>query len=311
MTLIGENIHIISPKVKQAIIDKDAEFILDLVKAQLESGVGTIDLNIGPAKGALEGSMKWLLELIQNTFKNVSFSLDTTSLAELKSGFEILKNPSDAFLNSASAEPARLQSTVELAAKYGSNLIALTLSGASGIPKTAEERFELAYNMAEAANAQGIDNSKIYLDPLVLPICVDQAQAGVTLDSIRMFKESFEPEIKTVVGLSNVSNGCPKENRALINRVFLALALGAGLDIAIVDSFDLETLKVFKTIKSSIGAADASKGIYYSLYEMNKNFCELEDLKFDKTDPEQLKIYKTAQILLGKEIYTHSYLGGI
>ena len=305
MSLIGENIHIISPSVKQAIIERDGSFILDLVRRQVDCGVKIIDLNIGPAKGSLEGSMRWLIELVQDNIAGVNFSLDTTSFTELKSGFEVLKNPSIAFLNSTSAVPERLQNTVELAAKYGSNLVALTLSEA-GIPKTAEERFELAYAMAEAANAAGIDNSKIYLDPLVLPVCVDQAQAGTALESIRMFKESFEPEIKTVVGLSNISNGCTKEFRPLINRVFLILALGAGLDAAIVDSFDAQTVELHNDAQNG-----NLKGIWSALYKMSKNFCELEELEFDKTNPEQAKIYKTAQILLNKEIYTHSYLGEI
>lgn len=308
MSLIGENIHIISPSVKQAIAERDENFILDLVKKQLEAGVDVIDLNIGPAKGPLEGSMKWLIELVQGVGKSsaaVNFSLDTTSLAELKSGFEVLKNPTGAFLNSASAVQERLENTTKLAAKYGANLIALTL-GEAGIPKTAEERFELAYTMVEVANAQGIENNKIYLDPLVLPVCVDQTQAGTALESIRMFKESFEPEVKTVVGLSNISNGCTKEFRPLINRVFFTLALGAGLDCAIVDSFDTQTVELHNCLKNG-----TAEGIYAALYDMSKNFGELEDLEFDKTDPEQVKVFKTAQILLNKEIYTHSYLGEI
>jgi len=302
LSLIGENIHIISPSVKAAIVERDRAFISDLVKRQVDAGVKVVDLNIGPAKGALEGSMAWLVELLQDSFDGVDFSLDTTSLAELKSGFEALKNSSGAFLNSASAVEARLNSTVELAAKYGANLIALTL-GDGGIPKTAEERFELAYMMAEAANAEGIENGKIYLDPLVLPVCVDQAQAGVALESIRMFKESFEPEIKTVIGLSNISNGCTKEFRPIINQVFFTLALGAGLDGAIVDSFDKPIIDIYNGVKNG-----TLKGIFGSLYEMSKNFGELEELEFDKTDPEQVKIYKTAQILLNKEIYSHSFI---
>lgn len=303
MTLIGENIHIISPVVKLAIIEKNEKFILDLVKKQIEAGVKTIDLNIGPGKGGLVGSMKWLINLIQNNFK-VDFSLDTTSLDELKSGFEILNNSKNSFLNSASAEPTRLSTTTKLAKEFDANLIALTLNN-SGIPKTAEERLELAYEMATAANEEGIENSKIYLDPLVLPVCVDQTQAGVTLDSIRMFKESFDPEIKTIIGLSNISNGCTKEYRPLINRVFLVLAMGSGLDGAIVDALDLETIKTYNAVKQ--GKGDVNE-IYFSLYEMSKNFADFEDLKINKEDEEQLKIYKTAQILLNKEIYTHSFV---
>lgn len=304
MGLIGENIHIISPAIKNAIAEKNENFILNLAKRQIEAGIKIIDLNIGPAKGPVAGAMEWLVSLVQNNF-DVDFSLDTTNLIELEKGLKCIKNPENSFLNSTSAEPIKLDNATTLASKYNCNLIALTMNNSSGIPKTAEERLELAYEMACVANEKGIENSKIYVDPLVLPVCVDQNQASITLNSIRMFKESFDPEIKTVIGLSNISNGCKNEFRALINRTFLTLALGAGLDCAIIDALDNETIEMYNKIKSSDSGL---LEIYFSLFEMSKNFGELEDITFDKDDIEQVKIYKTAQILLNKEIYTHSFI---
>lgn len=307
MALIGENIHIISPVVKAAIVEKNDEFILDLVKKQVNCGINIIDLNIGPAKGALAKSMARLVNLIQENFPDIAISLDTTSISELKEGFEALKSRKNSFLNSASADPQRLSNTVALASEYSVNLIALTLDNSTGIPKTPEERLELAYSMAIAANENGIENGKIFLDPLVLPVCVDQAQASVTLNSIRMFKESFDPEIKTIIGLSNISNGCTRELRPLINRVFFTLALGAGLDAAIVDGLDTEIINLYNALKSGKNA-ETLNPIYFALYEMSKNFGELTDLTVDKNDPEQVRVFKTAQILLNKEIYTHSFV---
>ncbi len=302
--MIGENIHIISPTVKEAISTRNEEFILNLVEKQVNCGVKTIDLNIGPAKGQLAGSMEWLIDIISSKF-DVNYSLDTTNLSELEAGFKKLNNSKIAYLNSASAEPTRLSTTVELASKFGSNLIALTLNNSIGIPKTSEERLELAFEMVTAANEVGIENEKIFLDPLVLPVSVDQSQAGVTLESIRMFKESFDPEVKTVVGLSNISNGSYKEYRPLLNKVFLTLALGAGLDTAILDGSDKEIIDIFRALK---GEDIKIPEIYRKIYEMSQNFGDIEDIDYNKNNFEDYKVVQTARILLNKEIYTHSYI---
>lgn len=304
--LIGENLHIISKRTKEAIMERDESYVLDNIKKQYENGVKTIDLNIGPAKGKVEGSLKWLIELIGQKY-DVDFSLDTTNISEMKEGFSTLKNPENAFLNSSSADDEKLNITTEIASKYNSNLIALTMNAQTGIPKTPDERMELAMNIIDKTTSMEIDNSKVWIDPLILPICAAQEQAVVSLDTIRMIKESFDPEVKTIIGLSNISNGCPNELRSLINRTFFALALGCGLDGAIVDALDVKTLEVYQVIKSQ-NARNSAEKMYIELYNTMQNFGEIEDIKYDKNDIEQHSIYRSATILLNKEIYSHSFV---
>jgi 5-methyltetrahydrofolate corrinoid/iron sulfur protein methyltransferase len=287
MSLIGENLHIISPRIKEALINRDEEFVLDLIKRQKDVGIKTVDLNIGPAKNKLEGCMAWLINLIQNNF-DLNISLDTTSIKELKEGFKILKNPESSFLNSVPSEGERLLLGVDVAAQYGCNLIALTMNS-KGIPKAADERLELAFNILEAAQERGIENSKIYFDPLILPVCVEQSQASVALDTIRMIKESFDPVPKTIVGLSNISNGSLKELRPLINRVFFVLALGCGLDGAIVDAFDDELIRVYNVIKEG-NAQNKNDDLYLNLYKMSQTFGIL-------------KMSNMIKMMLNKEIF--------
>lgn len=304
--LIGENLHIISKRTKEAIMERDESYVLDNIKKQYENGVKTIDLNIGPAKGKVEGSLKWLIELIGQKY-DVDFSLDTTNISEMKEGFSTLKNPENAFLNSSSADDEKLNITTEIVSEYNSNLIALTMNAQTGIPKTPDERMELAMNIIDKTTSMEIDNSKVWIDPLILPICAAQEQAVVSLDTIRIIKESFDPEVKTIIGLSNISNGCPNELRPLINRTFFALALGCGLDGAIVDALDVKTLEVYQAIKSQ-NARNSAEKMYIELYNTMQNFGEIEDIKYDKNDIEQHSIYRSATILLNKEIYSHSFV---
>lgn len=304
--LIGENLHIISKTTKQAIVERNETYVLDNIEKQYKNGIRTIDLNIGPAKAQIAGSLKWLIELISQKY-DVNFSLDTTNMAEMQEGFSVLKNPKNAFLNSTSADEEKLNSTIEIVKKYDSNLIALTMNSKTGIPKTPDERLELACEIIESTMNAGIDNNKVWIDPLILPLCAAQEQAVVSLDTIRMIKESFDPEVKTIIGLSNISNGCPNELRPLINRTFFALALGCGLDGAIVDAFDTQTLDVYNVIKNQ-NPKNPTDELYIELYNTMQNFDEIENIKYNKDDIEQHKIFRSATILLNKEIYSHSFV---
>lgn len=304
--LIGENLHIISKTTKEAIFKRDEDYVLNIIKKQVENGIKTIDLNIGPAKGDAKGALSWLIGLIDSNF-SVNYSLDTTNIDEMREGFSCLKTPQECFLNSTSADSEKLNNTVEIVKEYNSNLIALTMSAETGIPKTPDERLELAMNIIDKTTQEEIDNSKVWLDPLILPVCAAQEQALVSLDTIRMFKESFDPEVKTLVGLSNVSNGCLKEYRPYLNRTFFALALGCGLDGAIIDGFDTKTIDVYDAIKSN-NPTNKLQELYIALSEMMKNFEDLDTINFNKENDEEFAIYRCAQILLNKEIYTHSFI---
>lgn len=301
MILIGENIHVISKIVREALIKRDENFVLDLINAQ--NKMDYIDLNVGPAKSDLIEVLPWLAKIIQNN-SECGISFDTTNSEEMKKGLQSFSGKT--FINSISLDDERIEKIGGLAVEYGSNLIALTLSKENGIPKDADGRLEIAFNIYEKCLEKGIDNEKLFFDPLILPICVDQSQGIEAINTIKMIKESFDPPVKTVIGLSNVSNGCPKDLRPLINRVYASLAFGAGLDAAIIDAKDDELIRILKMLEMNSPKSQLDK-LYVNLSDMILNFGELDDIEFDKEDLEQLKVIKTARILLNNEIYSHSF----
>lgn len=301
MILIGENIHVISKIVREALVKRDENFVLDLINAQ--NKMDYIDLNVGPAKSDLIEVLPWLAKIIQNN-SECGISFDTTNSEEMKKGLQSFGGKT--FINSISLDDERIEKIGGLAVEYGSNLIALTLSKEDGIPKDADGRLEIAFNIYEKCLEKGIDNEKLFFDPLILPICVDQSQGIEAINTIKMIKESFDPPVKTVIGLSNVSNGCPKDLRPLINRVYASLAFGAGLDTAIIDAKDDELIRILKMLEMNSPKSQLDK-LYVNLSDMISNFGELDDIEFDKEDVEQLKVIKTARILLNNEIYSHSF----
>lgn len=303
MLLIGENIHVISKTVQTALLERDESFILDLIKRQAH--MDYVDLNVGPAKGDMEGVLPWLCELVENN-TDLKISFDTRNIDEMKRGLQKTKNPQRAIINSTSADLDRLEVLGDLAASFGSNLIALTMNKEVGIPKSADERLALAFEVFEKVQEKGIENEKIFFDPLILPVSVDQSQAQEALNTIQMIKQSFDPEVMTIIGLSNISNGSPKEIRGLINKVFAILAHGAGLDAAIIDSFDADLINTLKILETR-SATNKIEELYIKLSDMIKEFSDLEEISYDSNDYVQVDIIKTARILLNKDIYSHSF----
>ena len=87
----------------------------------------------------------------------------------------------------------------------------------------------------------------------------------------------------------------------------MVLAMGCGLDSAIVDSFDSELLRINRVIEKQTAQNSYDK-LYLNLYDMMQAFDDTDSIEYDKTDIEQVKIFKTAEILLNKKVYTNSYL---
>lgn len=279
---------------------KDENFVKNLVKIQ--QNTDCIDLNVGPAKNKLDRIFEWLIPLVGN--QNISF--DSTNSDAIEQGLSLVKNSKNCFINSTSKDEVKLERLTDLAAKHNCNLVALAMSKETGIPKTADGRLEIIFEIYEKCMEKGIESNKIFFDPLVLPICADQTQALEALNTIQMVKESFEPKVNTVIGLSNISNGCPKELRPLINRVFGVLAFGAGLDAVILDAKDTELVRIFKMLENNNPTSSVDM-LYVNLANMVKEFKELEEIEYNHNNIEECNIIKTATILLNKKIYSDSF----
>jgi 5-methyltetrahydrofolate--homocysteine methyltransferase len=137
-------------------------------------------------------------------------------------------------LNSVNGNASRMDAIFPIAAEHEAPLIALPVDE-SGIPKTSGDRVDVCRKMMERANKAGIPPERMYFDPLVVPISTGERQGRITLDTLAAIKGGINGA-KTVVGLSNVSHGLPC--RSLINGVFLSVAIGFGLDAAILNPND-------------------------------------------------------------------------
>jgi len=307
MLIIGENIQIISTLVKNAVETRDAKPLQDLARKQVEMGAGMIDLNIGRRKKDGPEVMSWMADIMHEAVPGTGLSLDTTNAAAVEAGLKRCKELGvEAMINSASADPERLESMMPLAAEYGCKIIALTMG--ANIPASADSRVELAMSViVPKAMELGIPVERLYLDPLALTVNGMQEHAMETINAVRMFKMMLDPPPMTTIGLSNVSNTTPHEGRSLLNRTFLAMLMAAGLDSAIADPLDEKQNEVIRIIEQRDDSTPVGR-LLLTLYDKTAAMESLEPDDVDMNDPDQVAIFKTVRVLENKTIYAASYL---
>lgn len=244
MLIVGEKINIISKTIGPAIKERNSKPIQELARAQVEAGADLLEVNIGPATKGGPEMMEWLVKTVQEVV-DVPLSIDTTNPEATEAGLKVHKG--QALINSASGDPERLQAMMSLAKEYKAKIIGLTLTE-KGIPRDASERCIIAADILQAATEYGIPMEDLYLDPLLLPVAVAQEQAIQGLEAITMFKQLNDPAPQTIVGLSNICNGAPKEVHSVLNTTYLIMLMNCGLDAAIADALDKNLMNAVKTV---------------------------------------------------------------
>lgn len=234
MFIIGELINGMYKDIGKAIRSKDERVIQERAIEQIKAGADALDVNCGPASRDPVVDIQWMVNVIQEVTDR-PLALDSSKPSVIEAGLKVLKNR--AIINSTTADEDKLEVLIPLAIKYKARLIGLTISK-RGIPQNKDQRLELAATIISHAQEKGLDSSDILLDPIVMPVNVAQAQMKDILESLRDFKVISDPAPKTVVGLSNVSQGTCQ--RSLVNKTFLIMAVACGLDAAILDPLDKE-----------------------------------------------------------------------
>jgi 5-methyltetrahydrofolate corrinoid/iron sulfur protein methyltransferase len=305
MYIIGENIHIMSDKVKAGLKERDAGFFEKLAVAQVEAGAQALDINLGPRKKDWEEIFPWMVRTVESVV-DVPLCLDSTNLLGIEAGLKVISK-AQPIINSTSAEEERLEAVPLIAKKYNAKLVALTM-GKSGIPVSADERVSIAIEkLIPRALEIDFPVADLIIDPLVLTVSGCQEYCPELIEAVRTLQVVWDPPPAISVGLSNVSNAVPDQNRSLINRVYCAMLMGAGLQMIIADPFDEAQNEVIRVIEESDASTPIGK-LYLKISECSAAMEALSIDDVDMSDPEQAAIWKTVQILRNKVIYADSYL---
>jgi cobalamin-dependent methionine synthase I len=245
MIIIGERINTSRKEIAEAVEKKDAEFIKSEAIKQAKAGADFIDINCGTNISTEVEDLKWLARLVQSAV-DLPLCIDSPNVKAIEAVLAIHKGK--AFINSVTAEEHRAEEILPLVKKYDCFVVGLAMSE-EGVPHTAQQRKNAAAQVLNYFNKYGINKERLFIDAVVQPIATDSSQALEFLEGLKLIKTTLG--LKTVAGLSNVSFGLPK--RSVLNKSFIAMAIGYGLDAAITD---ITNPDIYSTIK----AAEALSG---------------------------------------------------
>ena len=238
---IGERIHCIAPSIRKAMDERDPAPILERAAAQIKAGATYLDVNIGPAEKDGPERMMWAVKLLQENFDNVPLALDTANMRAIEAGIKVYNRTNGKpIVNSADAG-SRI-GYLDLAA--ANDAICIALCSADGIAKDNEERMMHCDNMLERGLSLGMSSDDLWFDPLFLVVKGMQDKQMEVLEAIKMFSDKG---LKSTGGLSNNSNGAPKEVRPIMDATLVAMCMMQGLTSAIVNPNDR---RLMETIKS-------------------------------------------------------------
>ena len=249
MLIIGEKINATSKRVAQAIAQRDASFLQEMARQQVEAGAHYLDVNAGTGQGSDQEAddLKWAIDTIRAATE-VPLAIDSSDPRAIEAALAHYRGDAS-IINSVNAEEQKLKALLPLALEHQADVIALAMDD-SGVPRDVEGRLRACDRILERAEAYGIPLDRILFDPLALPLSVDTDQGMVTLRTLEQIKTRW-PQARTSLGLSNASYGLPL--RGVINRALLLMAMYLGLDSVILDPLDARLMTYIKAAQVVLG----------------------------------------------------------
>ena len=245
-TVMGERLNPTGRKsLKEALKNENTDYIIKLALEQINAGAEILNVNVGLPDIDEKTVMPKVIREIQGII-DTPLQIDSSNIEALEQGLRYYNGRT--IVNSVNGKEDSLEKILPIVKKYGSALVGLALDD-KGIPETAEGRFEIAKKIVTRAQSYGIRKEDIFIDCLSLTVSAQQSEAMETIKAIKLVKEKLG--VKTILGVSNISFGIP--SRKHINNTYLNLALGSGLDLAIINPNEegmVEAIDAFKVINN-------------------------------------------------------------
>src|SRR4029077_479735 len=232
-TMVGERVNSQgSRKAKELLLADDYDGLVMIAEDQVEGGAHVLDVCVALTERTDEDEqMPRLVEKISLT-QPPPIQVDSTEPEVIERALEQI--PGRAIVNSINLEAGRcnVDRVVPVALAHGAALIALTIDE-TGMAKTAQRKVEIARRIRDmCCREHGLDPEVLIFDCLTFTLTTGDEEwrrsALETIAGIRALKEAI-PQVKTSLGVSNVSFGVSPGARAVLNSVFLHHCVHAGL----------------------------------------------------------------------------------
>lgn len=247
MIIIGERINSTRKTIAPAVEGKDASFIQKEAQEQATAGANYIDINVATMMERECERMEWAIRAVQEVV-DLPICIDTPDPEAMKVGLATAKGKP--IMSSITGEKKKLEAYLPLLKEHDCSVIALCMDD-TGMPETAEQRFEVGARLVRDLTRAGKKEEEIFIDPLVRPVSTGGHYGKVVLETISRLRAEF-PAVHVVCGLTNVSFGLPL--RKNLNQSFLVLCMGAGLDAVILDPTDAKLMSLLLATDALLGS---------------------------------------------------------
>jgi 5-methyltetrahydrofolate corrinoid/iron sulfur protein methyltransferase len=294
MLLIGESLNVISTRIGRAFKERDAKPIQEEALFQKEKKMDYIDINLGPAKKDGHELMPWVVQVVQEVVPDVPLALDTSNINAIEAALKVIKPcGTPHIVNSIMCRPERYEKMVPMVVEHNADFVAL-MWGPDGLPRDENERAALCVELLYFANEAGIPNEKIWVDGIVTPVNIQQPQA-ISLMEFQAMIPDMAPGAKSTCGLSNISNGAPDHLRPIINQTYMVMLEKKGMVSSIADPRDDLLI-------------DIAKGNRQDIVDLICSMMDGAEPDMGSLSKELLDFAKTVNVILGKSLYSDSWL---
>jgi len=252
LILVADNIQINNKIIRKAVEEMDPEPVREMTRRCEEAGAEAIDINPGPLSRDPEKKMTFLVEAVQGV-SDLPVLLDTANPRAIEAGLQA--NRKTAVINGFSLEPEKREAVLPLAKKFEADIIGYLLNPNGHVPPDGPERLTRAVELYEAFQKAGIDNERLIIDPIVVPVIWQNGngQAMEVLSVIRQLPELLGFPVKTIVGLSNLTTGTGERERGLLlERTYLAMLASSGLSMVLLNILHHETVSTARACNALV-----------------------------------------------------------
>jgi 5-methyltetrahydrofolate corrinoid/iron sulfur protein methyltransferase len=305
MLLIGNQIRLTRALLAAALRQRNGSLFQTLARQQVEAGANWLLVDMGPQRKDSAGDLAWLVMTIHDHV-SVPLVLRSDDLAALEAG---LKAAKDSILIDATLPGVTdIESFLALARRYRAKLAVSACPG--GLPTPTDERLAVVTEklLPQTLDA-GLALEDAYVDPLVVALTCDQPAVPATTETLRLLKVAAEPVPNTLVHLDDIVDGVSDAAKPYVTQAYVTMLLAAGLDALVANPLDPELMEVMRVVRER----DAGTGydrLLLRLFDVTKTDVPLDIASVDQSDPGQVNLFKTVQVLTNRMIYADSYLSG-
>jgi len=220
-----------SIKFRKLIENEDYDAAIDFAKKSSKAAHG-LDVNLSTATG---DEIKCFSNFLPPLVKTVdsAIMIDSTNPESIETALKLI--PGRPIINSYNLDDIEniAKPILKLAKTYGAALISLTIDD-QGMAMDAKSKLDVSKRLQDLAHEFGLSNDDIIIDTLTFSLASGDSTKDSAVESLKAIKK-LKKSSRTILGVSNISYGLPKETRPALTSIFLNHALESGLSAAIIN----------------------------------------------------------------------------